>query len=738
MKTFFKNLRQIISTRLGLVLSLVFLVWLKTIIAYYFVFDLDLGGIYQHFIALISPVATTLFFLGLALYIKNTKAFYIIVSLLYTIVFAWLFSNVIYFREFSDFITVNTMLASSSVSAGLGEAAVKLFRFVDLIFLFDFFLFGYLIYRKKISADERPFDKRSSFAVTALSVMLFSVNLFLAEIDRPELLSRGFSNSYIVRALGPNAFLAYSANQTYSARQDRAGATEEDLIPVEAYVSENYAKPNPDYYGIAKGRNVIYVHLESFQQFLIDYQLESEGESYEVTPFLNSLYHSEQTLSFSNFFNQVKAGKTSDSETLLDTGLFGLSQGSFMVTYGGTNTQVAAPNILSQLEGYSSAVFHGNAGTFWNRNQTYKQWGYQYFFDASYFSKQTSENSFQYGLNDKVMLKDSIEYLEHLQQPFYTKYITVSNHYPYTTSLVGDEVGFPLAETEDETINGYFATANYLDAAVEAFFNYLKETGLYDNSIIILYGDHYGISNSRNPRLAPLIGENSETWSPYDNAMLQRVPYMIHIPGISNGKIIDTYAGQVDALPTLLHLLGIDSSKYLQVGQDALSPDHKQVVALRTSGYFITPTYTSYGGRNYYTESGEEITVPDESTTEAIQEARDVATLQLTTSDAIQTGDLLRFYKDSGLEKLDLTKISYQNSLEQELALEKELGSASTSLYSQNGNKSTIDLFNAPTYKALHPEQFEPKEDSETSQSSSETEESSSSEEGSNSPTSNP
>ena len=93
---------------------------------------------------------------------------------------------------------------------------------------------------------------------------------------------------------------------------------------------------------------------------------------------------------------------------------------------------------------------------------------------------------------------DSIKYLEQMQQPFYVKYLTVSNHYPYT-SLSGDEKGtrFPLAETKDETVNGYFAAANYLDSAIKDFFDYLKETGLYDNSIIVMYGDHYGISDTR-------------------------------------------------------------------------------------------------------------------------------------------------------------------------------------------------------------------------------------------------
>ncbi|MBS7077704.1 MAG: LTA synthase family protein, partial [Streptococcus parasanguinis] len=557
-----------------------------------------------------------------------------------------------------------------------------------------------------------------SFAVTSLSAMLFSANLFLAEIDRPELLTRGFSNYYVVRALGLPAFLGYSANQTYAANKERSKASEADLKPVEEYIQQYYAKPNPEYFGMAKGRNVIYIHLESFQQFLIDYKLKVDDKEYEVTPFLNSLYHSKETFAFSNVFNQVKAGKTSDAETMIETGLFGLNQGSFMVNYGGTNTQQAAPFILSKNGYNSSAVFHGNAGSFWNRNTAYKQWGYNYFFDASYFTKQNSSNSFQYGLNDKYMLKDSIKYLERLQQPFYTKFITVSNHYPYTTSLSGDDLGFPLAKTQDETINGYFATANYLDSSIKAFFDYLKESGLYKNSIIVLYGDHYGISNSRNPALAPLLGKNSETWSSYDNAMLQRVPYMVVIPGMDKGGIINTYGGEIDMLPTLEHLLGIESNKFLQVGQDMLSPDHDQIVAFRSANYFVTPEYTSYSGRTYYTKTGEEITNPDEKTKEELDKIREAANLQLKISDSIQTGDLLRFFKGNDLGKVNPDDYSYTNSFKALKKIEKEKGDKSTSLYNQRGNQSTVDLFKAPTYKELHPED-DSSSSTETSSSSS-------------------
>ena len=718
MKKITNSILNFMSTRLGFVLTLLLLYWFKTMWAYSVDFNLDIQGPYQIFLAVINPLPISLLFIGLALYIKRTKLFYSLAFGIYLLLFIWLISNSIYYREFTDFVTVNTMLASSKVSAGLGAAALELFRPWDVIYILDFPILAFFFFKKWIRMDNRPFNKRASFAVTSLSAMLFSANLFLAEIDRPELLTRGFSNYYVVRALGLPAFLGYSANQTYAANKERSKASEADLKPVEEYIQQHYAKPNPEYFGMAKGRNVIYIHLESFQQFLIDYKLKVDDKEYEVTPFLNSLYHSKETFAFSNVFNQVKAGKTSDAETMIETGLFGLNQGSFMVNYGGTNTQQAAPFILSKNGYNSSAVFHGNAGSFWNRNTAYKQWGYNYFFDASYFTKQNSSNSFQYGLNDKYMLKDSIKYLERLQQPFYTKFITVSNHYPYTTSLSGDDLGFPLAKTQDETINGYFATANYLDSSIKAFFDYLKESGLYKNSIIVLYGDHYGISNSRNPALAPLLGKNSETWSSYDNAMLQRVPYMVVIPGMDKGGIIDTFGGEIDMLPTLEHLLGIESNKFLQVGQDMLSPDHDQIVAFRSANYFVTPEYTSYSGRTYYTKTGEEITNPDEKTKEELDKIREAANLQLKISDSIQTGDLLRFFKGNDLGKVNPDDYSYTNSFKALKKIEKEKGDKSTSLYNQRGNQSTVDLFKAPTYKELHPED-DSSSSTETSSSSS-------------------
>src|SRR5690625_5555468 len=85
------------------------------------------------------------------------------------------------------------------------------------------------------------------------------------------------------------------------------------------------------------------------------------------------------------------------------------------------------------------------------------------------------------------------------------------------------------AETGDRSVDRYFQTARYLDEALEQFFNDLKEEGLYDDSIIMIYGDHYGISENHNRAMSEILGEEI---TPFKNAHLQRVPFMIKIPGI--------------------------------------------------------------------------------------------------------------------------------------------------------------------------------------------------------------
>lgn len=681
------RIKKFLNTRWGFFSLLVFLFWLKTILVYFIDFHLGVKGIYQYFVLLVNPLATTLLLLGIALYIKRTIPSYIFMGLIYIANTALLMFNVIYYREFTDFMTINTIFGYSTVSQGLSGSSFALLKPQDIIIVADIVIVALGFITGFLHLDKRPIPRVQALALTSFSLFCLVLNITLGEISRPQLLSRTFDRNYLVKYLGIDTYMVYDGLKTARNSQVRNKAGSSDLNNIINFTRNHYAEPNSKMYGIAKGRNVIVIHLESFQQFLINYKLNDK----EVTPFLNSLYNSKETYSFANFFNQVGQGKTSDAENMLETSTYGLSQGSLFSILGTDNTFEGAPAILDQSQGYTSAVFHGNSGSFWNRNNVYKNLGYNYFFDSSYYNTDAN-NLTEYGLKDKLLFHDSVKYLERLQQPFYAKFVTVSNHFPF--ALDDQNTSFDKANTSDASINNYFVTAHYLDQAVQEFFEYLKKSGLYDNSIIVLYGDHYGISDTRNLKLASLLGKSSSTWSDFDNTQMQRVPFMIHIPGTKDGGVQTQYGGEIDVLPTLLHLLGIDSRDYIQFGTDLFSSKHDQVVAFRNED-FITPKYTVVGNTIYQNSTGKILTHPSQKVKDEIKKDREKVNTELSLSDTLNNKNLLRFYIPTGFTPVDPKKYNYTNQYGQILKIQEDLGKKSTSLWSKNGNKTTIDDYSS-------------------------------------------
>lgn len=681
------QLKKLCQNRLAIVLTAVFFFWMKTIIAYYADFSLGVEGTIQYFILWINPIATTLLFFGLSLYIKKPKpalAILLIIDILNTLL---LYLNIIFYREFTDFITVKSVLGFSKVSQGLSGSSFSLMKLHDVLYWLDIAVFiGLLVWLKvkKIPIKSQPVGKPMAIAVTCLSGLIFSGNLALSEANRPQLLQRTFDRSYIVKYLGIDAYTIYDGIKTGMTSSVRAHASSNGIDEVLDYTKKHYAEPNPETFGIAKGKNVIVLHLESFQQFLINMKVDGQ----EVTPFLNSIFQNQATISFDNFFHEVGQGKTSDAENMLETGTFGLPQGSLFTELGSDNVFQAAPAILGQKQGYTSAVFHGNVASFWNRDHVYKNLGYDNFFDRSYFDE--SDETLGYGILDKDLFSESAQYLEHLQQPFYTKFLSVTNHTPYYTD--DKNFDFPSLNTGNSTVDNYVRTAHYLDQSLEQFFTYLKKSGIYQNSIFVIYGDHFGISNTDNKDLASALGKDPDTWNEFDNAQMQRVPLMIHMPGYTKGSVNHEYGGEIDVLPTLLHLLGIDDKDYLHFGTDLLSSQHDQVVAFR-NGNFVTPKYTVLGGKAYNNQTGEIIDTKAAGIDEEISKDQEKVKTALSLSDKLNQENLLRFYVPNGFETIDPKKYDYKNEAERNEAIEKQKGEHSTSVFSKNGNKTTTNLY---------------------------------------------
>jgi lipoteichoic acid synthase len=631
----YKDIRK---SHIAFFIIAIVLFWIKTYVSYRIEFKLEIDDNLQKFLLAINPLSSALLFLGLALLSKkHTKKWMILIHFLLSFL---LYSNIVYYRYFNDFITVPDILQALSNAKGLGSSAASLMYIADIFYFTDTFILIILsltVFKTADSLKQNTFKLAFLFAIT-----VFLFNLALAEKDRPHLLTRSFDRNYLVKYLGAYNFTIFDIFQNIKLTSMKAMASSSDITTVENYRREHYASPNPTYFGKAKGMNVIYVSMESFQNFIIDYRMPN-GQ--KVTPFLDSLAHDKNTFYFDNFYHQTGQGKTSDAEFLMENSLYPLSSGAVFINKD-QNTYQAAPGILDQ-KGYTTAVFHGNYKEFWNRDAMYKQLGYDQFFDASYYDM-SKENIKNFGMKDKPYFQESMPMLESLKQPFYTKFITLSNHFPF--EMDPEDTSFTKGDFGDPIVNDYFQSAHYMDESLKQFFDALKTDGLYDKSIIILYGDHYGLSENHDAAMAKVLGV--PTITPVINAKLQQVPLFIHVPGVKGG-IQHQIGGEVDVRPTLLHLLGIDTKKYIEFGSDLLSPQHRNWALFR-NGDYVSSQVTQINGRCYDTNTGSLIT--DQSACKSINDA---VINDLNMSDKVINEDLLRFYTPSGFKPINPNDYQY-------------------------------------------------------------------------------
>lgn len=676
------------KTKLGFFTVVVVFFWIKTYLTYITKFNLGVVGSMQNFLLLINPLPTAILLIGIGLFFKGRKSYWIMVIIDF-LLSLWLFSNILYYREFSDFLSTSIIKTSGSTSDNLGKSIAGITKGTDFLVFLDVVIIVLLIAFKVFKIDVRRLKLKVSLLIEGLAVVLIGTNLTMAQKDRPGLLTRTFDNNYIVKYLGLNAFAVYDGVKTAQNNAIMAKANHSDLKTVQSYIKKNYIAPNPEYYGVAKNKNVLVIHLESFQQFLIDYKWHGK----EVTPNLNKLYHANDTISFDNFFNQVGQGKTSDAEMMLENSIFGLQSGSAMSSYGTSNTFESAPAILGQKAGYTSAVMHGGAGSFWNRDNAYKSFGYDYFMPLSYYQNKKGYY-LGYGIKDKLFFDQSIKYMEHLPQPFYLKMITVTNHYPYDLDKKNQSID--KTDTGDKTVDGYVQTAHYLDQAIGELMSYLKKSGLEKNTLIMLYGDHYGISGNHHKASAQLLDKDS--FNNFDNLQFQRVPLMFHMSGLKGG-INHTYGGEIDVRPTLFNLLGINDQNMIQFGHSLLAKNAPQIVAQR-NGDFITPKYSKVEGSYYYTQSGKRITHPSKKVKAQLASISNTVTTELSLSDRVITGNLLRFYKPDGFEYVKRKNYSYKKS-DSLKRLKKAEKKSKNSVWYQNGKKTTQSDFktDAPELK---------------------------------------
>lgn len=336
------------------------------------------------------------------------------------------------------------------------------------------------------------------------------------------------------------------------------------------YRGDGSAAADIAHFGLAKGLNVVVIQLESFQNFPINIKLKQQ----EITPVLNRL--AKKSFYFPYVYQQIGQGNTSDAEFLSNTSIYPTGDVSMSAGFGG-KWLPSLPRLLHKYR-YQSATFHINDVQFWSRHLLYSGLDFERYYDQPFYNNDFFND---FGASDEEMYRVGINKLVEMSgngQPFYAQFVTTSSHAPFIIPEKHRRLKVP-PEMEGTQLAHYLTAIQYTDYALGQFIAQLKEKGLWDRTMLVAYGDHSGL----NPQETD--GKEIAKWLgiPYDNQVSRfNVPLFIHVPGQTEGKVVECVGGQVDIMPTIANLLGIslEQHQFTAFGRDLLNTDHN-VIGMR-------------------------------------------------------------------------------------------------------------------------------------------------------------
>lgn len=523
-------------------------------------------------------------------------------------------SNIWYYRYFEDLLSV-MLIADIPQMSSVGGGFMTLIAGKDFLFFTDLLLFSSALFFFRKKTATLPRKKRLQLAGTwlAAGLIVFSIPLAWSYWQKEEwLVDNPISNMREYYQLG---FWGYHGADLLKGAARLGGSSnlsQDQLDLLLDAVPEIEAAEIPETLP-----NVIVVQLESFQASVIGQEVGGQ----ELTPNLNKL--KDETLYFPNFHHQTHEGRTSDAEFLTLASMYPVKSGSVYTQFG-DNVFDGLPAHL-QRYGYSTAAMHAFDKNFWNRDVFYDNIGFEEFYSKEDFS---DEKQIGMALNDKDFLSESAAYAAGLQEPFFAFMVTLTSHTPYEFPVNLEKLD--LSGYKDDLVKGYYHTVHYVDEAVGEMVSQLKENGLWDDSIIVFYGDHDSGLTHQGTELAEDAGaENTVELFELDHG----VPLFIKVPGAETGEVNDSVGGQIDIAPTILDIIGIDPPYML--GSSLLDGENNITVfrngSFRYGNYYYEPDLTEPIGSGdcYSAVSG------DPAELENCEGAIDEASGQLRLSDLI-------------------------------------------------------------------------------------------------------
>jgi phosphoglycerol transferase MdoB-like AlkP superfamily enzyme len=292
-------------------------------------------------------------------------------------------------------------------------------------------------------------------------------------------------------------------------------------------------------------KNIIAIQLESFQSFVLGREVDGQV----ITPNLNKLI--EESLYYPNFYLQNGSGNTVDAEFMFNTSLHPLAPGNVVSNSESQRELPSLPRFL-RTQGYQTVTMHTNNAMFYNRKEFYSALGFNAYFDKKFFG---TKDFFAFGSVDDILYEKGLPILEGFAeewQPFYAHLITMTSHHPFTIPKKFRQLALPEAY-EGNIVGDYLQATHYTDVALGRLIDEMKRTGLWENTVLVLYGDHTGIQMQMLDE-AGMQAMEQFLGRPYTQGDTLQVPFLIHATDLAPKKDL-TYGGHLDMMPTLMGVM---------------------------------------------------------------------------------------------------------------------------------------------------------------------------------------
>jgi len=523
--------------------------------------------------------------------------------------------NSIYYNYYASFVSVS-LLATSVFVKDVGDAVIDLaLRITDLIYLWVIIgLFIVVRKNKKV-----PNGKNDFLNTLKIAFIILCIGCLLPPYNSWSRLFKLWNRVYVVDSWGPYIYQIDDIVQSLKPKFNNIFGYDNALKSTRDYYEANKQRNNTnEYTNIFEGKNVIVIHAESLQSFTLD--MEFEGQ--KVAPNLSKL--SKESLFFNNFYAQIGVGTSSDTEFTFATSLLPSNNGTVFVNYY-NNKYITIQNLLNN-KGYYVFSMHGNVGDFWNREAMHMNMGYDKFYSKSSF---VIDEEYGLGLSDESFFRQVVPMIkeidENVDSPYYGTLITLTNHTPWknadmysdykvSKTVNIDGVTVTRDYLEDKVIGRYLKSVNYMDNAIGNFIDEMDKSGLLENTVIVIYGDHdariskkqYDYMYNYDPITDTVLTEEDEGYiefNDYDYELIRKVPLIIWTKDKKIVKEVDTPMGMIDVLPTLGNMLGVYSSYSL--GKDIMATSKEDAIVTFKDASYLTSSiyYSAKNGEAYAIEN---------------------------------------------------------------------------------------------------------------------------------------